>query len=634
MPGAEIEGNRFSSHAVSFILKNSCYIGMIKDPTTDTGERPGLHAPIVAKDLFDRVQKRLESHTVRRSNAGRKNKVPAILARLVRCYICGSAYQVTRQGSHKGLYLRMKRGANSPECICMSRSFIGRQVEQAVERFFRGFKLDPIWRDKVMKSLSKSSDAARIEKEREKIREEIRRARFEYRDVKSIDDETFATQYKKLNNRLRSLHKPEVDSVVEAGKLLENFGDVWSEATEAEKNRLLRTVFDAINVDIETRRLHSVVPRDVFALPIRSMATREGVALAEVSHSSRLLEDKPGLVYQLPTSPLKIVFTDEFSLVNLPERIRDRRLESCITQAELSERLDVAVSAIGSWERGTIPAAPAQRKLASWLEEPPPQWAIGSDGVQDLGRLIKDQRKAWGMTQSQLAKRLGVSTSVIGSWERGGSPSLHSAKSLFEWLGEKPRARPAKRSISMEYGKRIREKRLSLGMSQRALARHLGVQKTSIRGWESGVCSPSEEKLEMLEEWFSKSDDGYLARRIRDKRKNLSMTQRDLAGVVGVNIDTVKGWENHRCMPSLANLQRLTVWLSRGHHWRKKAEEQPEFALFVLPMKEKRQGLGMGAERLDRHLGVGRGRVFAWEAGRSVPSRKCCQKINNWLQAA
>ena len=66
MQGAEIEGNPFTSHAVSAILKNSRYIGIIKDATTTTGERLGFHMPIVDKDLFDRVQKRLKKNTVGR----------------------------------------------------------------------------------------------------------------------------------------------------------------------------------------------------------------------------------------------------------------------------------------------------------------------------------------------------------------------------------------------------------------------------------------------------------------------------------------------------------------------------------------------------------------------------------------
>ena len=42
------------------------YIGIIKDATTRTGERLGFHVPIVDKDLFDRVQKRLKKNTVGR----------------------------------------------------------------------------------------------------------------------------------------------------------------------------------------------------------------------------------------------------------------------------------------------------------------------------------------------------------------------------------------------------------------------------------------------------------------------------------------------------------------------------------------------------------------------------------------
>ena len=77
----------------------------------------------------------------------------------------------------------------------------------------------------------------------------------------------------------------------------------------------------------------------------------------------------------------------------------------------------------------------------------------------------------------------------------------------------------------------------------------------------------------------------------------------------------------------------MITWLSRGHLHRK-PEQQPEFAIFVLPMKEKRESLGIGTLTLALHLGVGKNRVREWETGRSIPSEAGCRKIGNWLEAA
>ena len=143
-----------------------------------------------------------------------------------------------------------------------------------------------------------------------------------------------------------------------------------------------------------------------------------------------------------------------------------------------------------------------------------------------------------------------------------------------------------------------------------------------------------------MEEWLNERDDDILAHRIRDKRVSLYLTQRDLAAVLDVSLTTVKYWENRRAFPSSEHSARVIKWLSRGHlhhrqpEKRRQPEKQPEFGLFVLPMKAKRQALGIGATTLANKLGVGNSKVYEWEAARSVPSQESCQKIFTWLQAA
>ena len=625
MPGAEIKGHRFTSHAISFILKNSHYIGMINDHTAPTGERPGLHAPIVEKDLFDRVQKRLKKNTVGRRTAGRKSKAPAILERIVRCYKCGSQYQVTIQGRHRGKYLRMRRTVSSPDCICMNRSFVSRHVEEDLDRFLENFTLDSNWRHKVLSELNKDSDAALIEKERKKIQEDIRRARFEYRTVKSLDDETFAAQFSTLNNRLRALQRPEVDSTVQAGELLENFGKVWREATDSEKNRLLRTIFVAINVDIDTKRVYSVVPRAVFALPIRSMERRETVALEEDSQGRQLVGE-PGLTYELPT-PLKIVFAYETENTSeVGQRLRDHRHAWGLTQIELEEKLNIPKGTISRFERGSTPPISMLETIYSFLAEDPPDPPFTDAQLAELDRRLRDHRHAWGLTQAELGEILGVSAYILGRCENGYIPPRQVWERLAEFLAKAP---PKKRGTkAKEFGRRLRDKRLRYGMNRTEAAMLFHVDISVWRRWENGQNYPREDKLAELLEWLDAALARTLGQRIREKRIRLGMTQKELAKLLGVKKLTVRLWENNQVFPSSANLQRVMGWLHAPMRSR-----SSECAALIQRMSEARRRLGIGTLRLAGILGVGKNRVFEWEKGLSIPSEVSCEKILRWLNS-
>ena len=143
------------------------------------------------------------------------------------------------------------------------------------------------------------------------------------------------------------------------------------------------------------------------------------------------------------------------------------------------------------------------------------------------------------MTQTELGAHLEVSAGAISSWERGSSPSIHKMRTLFEWLAEKPPARRNKQTVNAEFGKRIQKKRLLIGMSKTGLGKHLDIEKTLIRNWENGRYSPSKHYAEIVEKWLSEPADGILAQRIREKRAELSMTQKDLAAVLNVSLVTI-----------------------------------------------------------------------------------------------
>lgn len=80
------------------------------------------------------------------------------------------------------------------------------------------------------------------------------------------------------------------------------------------------------------------------------------------------------------------------------------------------------------------------------------------------------------------------------------------------------------------FGSRVKERRLSLGVQQNDMAMALGMAKSSLSAYESGVAVPSLDKTYMIAEFLHVSVD-YLLGRDEVKSETIS-TLSDMAGVL------------------------------------------------------------------------------------------------------
>jgi hypothetical protein len=79
------------------------------------------------------------------------------------------------------------------------------------------------------------------------------------------DEGDYNFQTKLLQDRLDSLVIPEEDDAINAGRLLENMGPVWENASLDEKHRLLCLMLDAVYLDLAaTRSVVGILPKPVF----------------------------------------------------------------------------------------------------------------------------------------------------------------------------------------------------------------------------------------------------------------------------------------------------------------------------------------------------------------------------------
>lgn len=115
------------------------------------------------------------------------------------------------------------------------------------------------------------------------------------------------------------------------------------------------------------------------------------------------------------------------------------------------------------------------------------------------------------------------------------------------------------------FGNAIRRKRLRLGMTQLELADQLGVGVKTLSLWERNKQRPRLTHKSRVEDWLGivKVPQSELPDRVRAKRMEWGMTQRDLAEYLRVNYMSIKYWESGRYTPSAENYELICEWLSQ-----------------------------------------------------------------------
>jgi len=103
------------------------------------------------------------------------------------------------------------------------------------------------------------------------------------------------------------------------------------------------------------------------------------------------------------------------------------------------------------------------------------------------------------LTKRQLSLRFNVSDVTIYLWERNKvKPSLAQIPKIIEFLGRDPYEKKTE-----NLGEKLREYRRIHGLTQQKLAEQLGVDQTTLAGWERGKHKPSNILQENILNLFS-----------------------------------------------------------------------------------------------------------------------------------
>ena len=116
------------------------------------------------------------------------------------------------------------------------------------------------------------------------------------------------------------------------------------------------------------------------------------------------------------------------------EQIRLWRQAKGLSLEEASKRFGISPKTFLDWERGMIPSNRQKERLAKEL-------GLDKDvlfkkcEVGKLNSLLKKKRFEYGLTQVELAKRLGYSATTICRWEKGVEISEYEAEDICTFFG-------------------------------------------------------------------------------------------------------------------------------------------------------------------------------------------------------
>lgn len=189
-----------------------------------------------------------------------------------------------------------------------------------------------------------------------------------------------------------------------------------------------------------------------------------------------------------------------------------------------------------------------------------------------LGEKIAEQRKKLGLSQEELAEKLNISQKSISKYELGNrKPQYKVLVRMAEYFGvttdyllgvtDSTENEPES-SVTRKFGNRLRELRVSEGITQFQMAVILDTSKSNISKYEAGTVEPGMEKINEIARFFkvttdylfgmAKGGNTMLGKRINELRRASGMTQEELGKKLGVIKQTVSSWENDSSEPNHA----------------------------------------------------------------------------------
>ena len=116
-----------------------------------------------------------------------------------------------------------------------------------------------------------------------------------------------------------------------------------------------------------------------------------------------------------------------------------------------------------------------------------------------------------------------------------------------------------------------------------------------------------------------------IGEKIRNRRLELGLLQKDVADIFGICVDAVTYWENNRSEPRTIYYPKLIRFL--GY-----VPFEIDTSTMAGKMKMYRFLNGLSQEDLAKELGINESTVFHYENGKHLPQPQTLQKMKNIIK--
>ena len=256
--------------------------------------------------------------------------------------------------------------------------------------------------------------------------------------------------------------------------------------------------------------------------------------------------------------------------------LRSIRKKFNLAQDELARLLEVSPATISQWERGeSRPRSNNQARIITLREmekEQVDEILDREDGRHRAGQKLKEIRERLNITQTKLAKLLGVSIASVRNWEAGEATPRQKNVERIKELEQTP-----EESIKEEVGveesdefdtSRLAELKNELNLTREQLAELLGVTANTVWNWETGRTTPFPENRKKIRELEQNPPDDipeptkrpgreFDGSRLTEFKKKHDLKQSELATLLDVSNATVWSWQTGRTTPTKKNIEKV-----------------------------------------------------------------------------
>jgi DNA invertase Pin-like site-specific DNA recombinase len=274
----------FTKDSVRVMLQNPFYMGFLYYRGAFTQGKSfrgkgelvkGIHQPIISEELFARCQK-VRSGRRRSINTHQSTRRVYFLSGIIVCKGCGK--KMRAQSAQAGRYYRDASRFSGVPCLFSGLSVRADLVEEQIALVMENLVLPDNWQASLLDALTHQKDGPDPQKEKARIKGEVRRMREAYKHgLYESDEHSFWREIETLQMQLEVIEQITPHEVRQAAVVLIGLREAWQVATPDERKALCQMLVKDVVFDFEKKTIQSIRPRAEYAVLFQMLPSLQAV---------------------------------------------------------------------------------------------------------------------------------------------------------------------------------------------------------------------------------------------------------------------------------------------------------------------------------------------------------------------